>query len=51
MHRETAPLKQARDAVLVDTSHMTIQEVVERIVAPGPGTAVKAGGENGWKLL
>ena len=33
MHRETAPLKQARDAVLVDTSHMTIQEVVERIVA------------------
>ncbi len=33
MHRETAPLKQARDAVLVDTSHMTIQKVVERIVA------------------
>ncbi len=32
-HRETAPLTQAEDAVLIDSSHMTIQEVVERIVS------------------
>ena len=32
MHREVAPLKQAEDAVLVDSSYMTIEEVVERIV-------------------
>lgn len=31
-HRETAPLRQAEDAVLVDSSDMTIDEVVERIV-------------------
>ena len=31
MNREIAPLKQAEDAVLVDTSDMTIDEVVERI--------------------
>ncbi len=30
-HRETAPLKQAEDAVLVDTSDMTIDEVVSRL--------------------
>lgn len=30
--RETAPLKQAEDAVLVDSSHMTIEEVVAEIV-------------------
>lgn len=33
MNRETAPLKQAEDAVLVDSSDMTIEEVVERIVS------------------
>lgn len=33
MHRETSPLKQAEDAVLVDTSDMTKEEVVERIIA------------------
>ncbi len=33
MHRETSPLKQAEDAVLVDTSDMTIEEVVERLTA------------------
>lgn len=33
MHRETAPLKQAEDAVLVDSSDMTVEEVTERIVA------------------
>lgn len=32
MHREIAPLKQAEDAVLVDSSHMTIEEVVAAIL-------------------
>ena len=32
-HRETAPLRQAEDAVLVDSSDMTIDEVVAEIVA------------------
>lgn len=32
MNRETAPLRQAEDAILVDSSDMTIEEVVERIV-------------------
>ncbi len=32
MHREISPLKQAEDAVLVDTSHMTIEEVVAEII-------------------
>ena len=32
MHRETSPLKQAEDAVLVDTSDMTIPEVIDRIL-------------------
>ena len=33
MHRETSPLRQAQDAVLVDSSNMTIDEVVERIIS------------------
>lgn len=33
MHRDIAPLKQAEDAVLLDTSDMTIDEVVERIIS------------------
>lgn len=33
MHRETSPLKQAKDAIPVDTSEMTIEEVVEKIIA------------------
>ncbi len=33
MHRETSPLKQAEDAVLVDTSDMTKEEVVEKLIA------------------
>ena len=33
MNREIAPLKQAEDAVLVDSSEMTIEEVTERIVS------------------
>ena len=31
MKRETAPLKQAEDAVLIDSSDMTIEEVVDKI--------------------
>lgn len=31
MNREVAPLRQAEDAVLVDSSDMTIEEVVEKI--------------------
>ena len=31
MHREIAPLKQAEDALLVDTSDMDIGEVVSAI--------------------
>ena len=33
MNRPVAPLKQADDAVLVDTSDLTIEEVVEKILA------------------
>ena len=32
MHREISPLKQADDAILVDTSNMTIDEVVTKIL-------------------
>jgi cytidylate kinase len=32
MHREISPLKQADDAVLVDSSDMTINEVAEKII-------------------
>ena len=31
MHRENSPLRQAEDAVLVDTSDMTVEEVIEKI--------------------
>ena len=33
MHREHSPLVQAEDAVLVDSSEMTIDEVVEKILS------------------
>lgn len=33
MNREFAPLRQAEDAILVDSSDMTIDEVVERIIS------------------
>ena len=33
MHREISPLRQAEDAVLVDSSEMTIEQVVERILS------------------
>ena len=32
MTREISPLKQAEDATLVDTSYMTIDEVVDKII-------------------
>ncbi|HCR81802.1 MAG TPA: (d)CMP kinase [Lachnospiraceae bacterium] len=32
MNRETAPLRKAEDAVLIDSSHMTIEEVVSEIL-------------------
>ena len=31
MHREVTPLKQADDAVLLDTSELTIEEVIEKM--------------------
>jgi cytidylate kinase len=33
MHRENSPLKQADDAILVDSSDMTITEVADRIIS------------------
>lgn len=32
-HREASPLKQAEDAVLVDSSEMTAEEVIEKIIS------------------
>lgn len=32
MHRKTSPLRQAEDAVLLDTSDMDIEEVIEKIL-------------------
>ena len=31
MHRETAPLKQAEDAVLVDTTELTLEQSAAKI--------------------
>ena len=33
MHRDISPLKQADDAILVDTSYLTIEEVVAQILS------------------
>ena len=33
MHRENSPLKQADDAVLLDSSDLTLKEVVDTIVS------------------
>lgn len=33
MHRETAPLKQADDAILIDSSELTIDQVVQKIIS------------------
>lgn len=38
MNREIAPLKQAEDAVLVDSSNMSIDEVVDKIISIFKGT-------------
>ena len=32
MNRKTAPLKQAEDAVLIDSSDMSIEQVVDAII-------------------
>lgn len=37
MNRENSPLRQAEDAILVDSSDMTIDEVVERIISIAEG--------------
>ena len=31
MHREIAPLKQAENAILLDTTHLSLEEVVEKV--------------------
>ena len=41
MHRSIAPLKQAEDAIYLDSSAMTIEEVAEKIQ-----TLMR---EKGWK--
>ena len=32
-HREFAPLKQAKDAILIDTTNMTIEEVISKVTS------------------
>lgn len=46
MHRENAPLRQAEDAVLVDSSAMTIDEVVDVIIAAAAAHGLKV---SEWK--
>ena len=41
MNREIAPLKQAEDAILVDSSYMTIEEVTDRIMELASGVQGK----------
>ena len=38
MTREISPLRQAEDAIVVDSSYMTIEEVADRIVEIASGT-------------
>lgn len=45
MHRDIAPLKQAEDAVLVDTSEMTIEQVADAII----GIVKERRGAKAWK--
>ena len=45
MHREHAPLKQAEDAVVVDSSQMTIDQVVEAILAVAKERGLKIAGD------
>ena len=55
MHRENSPLKQAEDAVLLDSSDMTLKEVVDAIVAMIEKKQGAEHGnhscEDGWLLL
>jgi cytidylate kinase len=46
-HRATAPLKQAADAVLIDTTHCSLEEQVEKIVALAEKRISGAGAEGG----
>ena len=39
MNRKTAPLKQAEDAVLIDSSDMSIEQVVDAIIETFEATA------------
>ena len=45
MHREHAPLRQAEDAVVVDSSNMTIDQVVEAILAVAKEKGLKIAGD------
>ena len=45
MHREHAPLKQAEDAVVVDSSNMSIDQVVEAILAVAKEKGLKIAGD------
>lgn len=47
MNRETAPLRQAEDAVLLDSSDMTIEEVVEQILTLAREKMVQSAEEHG----
>ncbi len=40
-HRETAPLKPAEDAVILDSSDLTLEEVVDRVVSMAKAAAAK----------
>ena len=42
MHRENSPLVQAEDAVLVDTSDLTVDEVIARILEIAAEKGIKA---------
>lgn len=45
MHREHAPLTQAADAVLVDSSYMTVDEVIETILSEARSHGCKRQGD------
>ena len=41
MHREIAPLKQAEDAVLIDSSQMTISQVIDAMTEAAKNHGLK----------
>ena len=43
MHREHSPLVQAEDAVLVDSSSMTVDQVIETIIQIARGKGLDIG--------